>query len=108
MIETLRITTYNIHKGLSSFNRRMVVHELRERLSSVGADLPSGTGPIRGLNYLENALRAAGVQLTAIRAGYFQENLGGSVAPARPRMLQVPSAFLYHRLPPMSRVRPCM
>ena len=52
-------------------------------LSSVGADLHAGTGPIRGLHYLENALRSTGVQLTAIRAGYFQENLGGSVAPAR-------------------------
>ena len=39
MIEILRVTTYNIHKGLSSFNRRMVVHELRERLASVGADV---------------------------------------------------------------------
>ena len=39
MIETLRVTTYNMHKGLSSFNRRMVVHEVRERLASVGADV---------------------------------------------------------------------
>lgn len=39
MIEILRVTTYNIHKGLSSFNRRMVLHELRERLASVGADV---------------------------------------------------------------------
>jgi uncharacterized protein YbjT (DUF2867 family) len=52
-------------------------------LSSVGADLPTGTGPIRGLHYLENALRTTGVQLTAIRACYFQENLAGSLAPAR-------------------------
>jgi uncharacterized protein YbjT (DUF2867 family) len=52
-------------------------------LSSVGADLPEGTGPIRGLYYLENALRAAGTRLTAIRAGYFQENLGQALVPAR-------------------------
>jgi endonuclease/exonuclease/phosphatase family metal-dependent hydrolase len=39
MIETLRVTTYNIHKGLSYFNRRMVMHEVRERLASVGADV---------------------------------------------------------------------
>jgi uncharacterized protein YbjT (DUF2867 family) len=52
-------------------------------LSSVGADLSSGNGPIRGLNYLENALRATGVTLSAIRAGYFQENVGNSLAPAR-------------------------
>lgn len=52
-------------------------------LSSVGADLPSGTGPIKGLHYLENALRATGTVLTAIRPGYFQENLANSLAPAR-------------------------
>ena len=51
-------------------------------LSSVGADLAEGTGPIKGLHYLENALRATGVKLTAIRAGYFQENVGNSLAPA--------------------------
>lgn len=52
-------------------------------LSSVGADLAEGTGPIKGLYYLENALRAAGTKLSAIRAGYFQENVGNSVAPAK-------------------------
>ncbi|PTD95612.1 endonuclease/exonuclease/phosphatase family protein [Pseudothauera lacus] len=35
----LRICTYNIHKGFSQFNRRMVVHELRERLRSLDVDL---------------------------------------------------------------------
>lgn len=39
MTETLHIATYNIHKGFSNFNRRMVVHELRERLRQLGADL---------------------------------------------------------------------
>lgn len=52
-------------------------------LSSVGADLPSGTGPIKGLHYLENALRATGTKLTAVRAGYFQENIANSLAPAK-------------------------
>ena len=52
-------------------------------LSSVGADLSSGNGPIRGLYYLENALRATGTRLSAIRAGYFQENVANSLAPAR-------------------------
>lgn len=45
-------------------------------LSSVGADLSSGTGPIQGLHYFENALRGSGTSLTAIRACYFQENVG--------------------------------
>ena len=36
---TLRICTYNIHKGFSQFNRRMVIHELRDRLRSLDVDL---------------------------------------------------------------------
>lgn len=52
-------------------------------LSSIGADLPAGTGPIKGLHYLENALRATGTKLTVIRAGYFQENVGNSLVPAK-------------------------
>jgi uncharacterized protein YbjT (DUF2867 family) len=52
-------------------------------LSSLGADLASGTGPIKGLHYLENALRATGTKLVAIRAAYFLENLGQSVGPAK-------------------------
>lgn len=39
MNKTLRVATYNIHKGFSFFNRRMVIHELRERLRMLGADL---------------------------------------------------------------------
>ena len=52
-------------------------------LSSVGADLDAGNGPIKGLCYFENKLRAAGTKLTALRAAYFQENIGNSVSPAR-------------------------
>jgi uncharacterized protein YbjT (DUF2867 family) len=52
-------------------------------LSSLGADLPSGTGPIKGLHYLENVLRAAGTKLSAIRASYFQENVGNFLTPVR-------------------------
>lgn len=36
---TLNIVTYNIHKGLSQFNRRMVLPELRERLRGLHADI---------------------------------------------------------------------
>ena len=35
----LHVATYNIHKGFSHFNRRMVIHELRERLRTLGADI---------------------------------------------------------------------
>ena len=36
---SLRVATLNIHKGLSLFNRRMVIHELREGLKKIDADL---------------------------------------------------------------------
>ncbi len=36
---TLTIATYNIHKGFSRFNRRMMLHELRERLRELNADI---------------------------------------------------------------------
>jgi endonuclease/exonuclease/phosphatase family metal-dependent hydrolase len=36
---TLKIATYNIHKGFSQFNRRLVLHELRERLRELNADI---------------------------------------------------------------------
>jgi uncharacterized protein YbjT (DUF2867 family) len=52
-------------------------------LSSLGADLAEGTGPIKGLHYLENALRKTGTKLTAIRACYFQENISGIIPAAR-------------------------
>lgn len=51
-------------------------------LSSVGADLAEGTGPIKGLHHLENALRPI-TKLTAIRAGYFQENVGNVIQAAK-------------------------
>lgn len=44
-------------------------------LSSVGADVPSGNGPIAGLHAQEARLRALGVDVLMLRAGYFFENL---------------------------------
>ncbi|MDR2787739.1 MAG: endonuclease/exonuclease/phosphatase family protein [Candidatus Accumulibacter sp.] len=35
----LRIVTYNIHKGFSQFNRRMMLYELREQLQRLDADI---------------------------------------------------------------------
>jgi endonuclease/exonuclease/phosphatase family metal-dependent hydrolase len=35
----LHVATYNIHKGFSQFNRRMVLHELRTLLRESGADI---------------------------------------------------------------------
>jgi endonuclease/exonuclease/phosphatase family metal-dependent hydrolase len=39
MKQSLRVVTLNIHKGLSQFNRRMVIHELREGLNNLEPDL---------------------------------------------------------------------
>jgi endonuclease/exonuclease/phosphatase family metal-dependent hydrolase len=35
----LLVATYNIHKGFSQFNRRLVLHELRQRLRELNADI---------------------------------------------------------------------
>jgi len=35
----LHVTTFNIHKGFSQFNRRMMVHQLRERLRQLNPDI---------------------------------------------------------------------
>lgn len=64
-------------------------------LSSLGAELPSGTGPIAGLHAQEERLRSvAGVDVLVLRPGYFFENFeetlglikhqginGGAIAP---------------------------
>jgi endonuclease/exonuclease/phosphatase family metal-dependent hydrolase len=39
MPNTLHIATYNIHKGFSFFKRRLVIHEVREHLRTLNADL---------------------------------------------------------------------
>ena len=52
---SLRVATLNIHKGLSQFNRRMVIHELREGLRKLDADIVF-LQEVQGLNE-RNALR---------------------------------------------------
>ena len=39
MLNKLHIATYNIHKGFSHFNRRMMVHQLRDSLRTLNADI---------------------------------------------------------------------
>jgi endonuclease/exonuclease/phosphatase family metal-dependent hydrolase len=39
MTQRLRVVTLNIHKGLSHFNRRMVLHDLREGLRALDPDV---------------------------------------------------------------------
>jgi uncharacterized protein YbjT (DUF2867 family) len=64
---------------------RRVVH-----LSSVGAHLESGTGPILGLHDTEQMLAATGASVTNLRPGMFMENHLASL----PTILQAGSVFL--------------
>lgn len=50
------------------------------QLSSLGGDLPTGTGPIVSVHRLENRLRAIeGLDVLALRPTYFMENLYSSI-----------------------------
>ena len=57
MTAKLRVVTLNIHKGLSQFNWRMVIHELREGLRTLAPDLVF-LQEVAGLNQ-RHALRFA-------------------------------------------------
>ncbi|WP_166356185.1 NmrA family NAD(P)-binding protein [Phytoactinopolyspora limicola] len=52
-------------------------------LSSIGAHLPAGTGPIRWLHHLENELRDTGTVLTAVRSAHFQEKFEEAIDAVR-------------------------
>jgi uncharacterized protein YbjT (DUF2867 family) len=49
------------------------------QLSSVGAHLPNGTGPIAGLHATEERFRAVGKNVTSLRANFFMENVLNSL-----------------------------
>jgi len=58
LIQKLRVATLNIHKGLSHFNRRMVIHELRDGLRTLDPDLVF-LQEVQGLNQ-RHTMRFAG------------------------------------------------
>jgi endonuclease/exonuclease/phosphatase family metal-dependent hydrolase len=37
--QEIHVASYNIHKGLSHFNRRLTIHEMRDKLNSLNVDL---------------------------------------------------------------------
>ena len=39
MTTSITLATYNIHKGLSALNRKLVIHEVRENLHALDADI---------------------------------------------------------------------
>lgn len=60
-------------------------------LSSNGAQLPEGAGPVTGLHYFEKDLKTVpGLNILALRAGYFMQNLFGNIG-----MIKQMSAFGY-------------
>ena len=69
-------------------------------LSSIGAELPSGNGPIASLYRTEAKLLATGVKLTKLRAAYFMENWGGMAPPAKSDGV-LPSMLTLGRAAPM-------
>lgn len=52
-------------------------------LSSIGAQHANGTGIIRSVTDAERALAGKGAALSVVRAAYFQENWGMSLAPVK-------------------------
>ncbi len=61
----------SISRALKAAKVKYVVN-----LSSIGADLPEGTGPIKGLHSLEERLnKIEGLNVLHLRAGAFMENL---------------------------------
>jgi uncharacterized protein YbjT (DUF2867 family) len=52
-------------------------------LSSIGAHLPEGHGPVRTVYNLEQQLQKAGVPSTFVRPGYFVENWGAVLHPVK-------------------------
>ncbi|MDH3215234.1 MAG: NmrA family NAD(P)-binding protein [Candidatus Krumholzibacteria bacterium] len=64
-------------------------------LSSVGAQLAQGTGPVVGLRDVEKKLEATGAHITHLRPGYFMENFfmtAGSMASHGAVFLPVPGS----------------
>jgi uncharacterized protein YbjT (DUF2867 family) len=48
-------------------------------LSSTGAQLPTGAGPVSGLHHVENLLNAVARNITHLRPGFFMENFLGQL-----------------------------
>jgi uncharacterized protein YbjT (DUF2867 family) len=58
-------------------------------LSSIGAQHPDGTGPIRSVRYGESRLAKTGTTLTVVRAAYFLENWAAVAAATKSGKLPI-------------------
>lgn len=72
--DMVALATRRISAALAAAKASGVAHVVL--LSSIGAQHPSGTGPIRSLHGAEGLIRASGLAATFLRAAYFQENWG--------------------------------
>jgi uncharacterized protein YbjT (DUF2867 family) len=70
-------------------------------LSSIGAQHPSGTGPIVSVHNAEQQLRASGLPATFVRAAYFVENWGAVLHPVKADGV-LPSFFKADQRVPMA------
>ncbi|RSK31057.1 NmrA family NAD(P)-binding protein [Hymenobacter metallilatus] len=71
VLEHMRQTGEAIAEAVRASGLRQAVH-----LSSIGADLPAGTGPVVGVHHQEARLNAiAGLSVLHLRPAYFMENL---------------------------------
>lgn len=70
-------------------------------LSSIGAQMEKGAGPISTLHYVEKTLGSIpGTALTALRASYFLENLAGLLGPMKAEgVLPIFAAHLDAKIP---------
>jgi len=73
-------------------------------LSSIGAHVPTGTGPIRALHYAEGRLGDVGRSMTIVRAPYFMENWMPVLSAARTQGI-LPSFLSAGRKIPMIAAR---
>jgi uncharacterized protein YbjT (DUF2867 family) len=73
-------------------------------LSSIGAHLPEGTGPVLTVRYGEQRLASTSAALTAIRPGYFVENWAGLI-PVAAQNGVLPTAMVLDKKFPMVATR---
>jgi uncharacterized protein YbjT (DUF2867 family) len=85
-------------KQIATFARAKVPHVVL--LSSVGAQHPGGSGPIRTVHNAEQQLRRAGIPSTFVRASYFVENWGAVAHPVKQDGV-LPSFIALDRATPM-------
>ena len=81
MKQMLRVATMNIHKGLSHFNRRMVIHELREGLRALDPDIVF-LQEVQGLND-RHKLRFPTNPLVTYRVAHIPKRCRSGNAPER-------------------------